>query len=135
MIDILKYINLTSTFHYRKCDLPACTKVNPLWNVFRGCGHSFHIECILPYISDCRVCEATLQANVEALGTTANNAVFAPATRFEDDDQSDEEGERTDETDESDNGNDDEEPEDEQNETIVNDLIQKIGLWRRSPLM
>ena len=125
----IKSLSLPQTFYYRKCDLPECTKVNPICNVFPGCGHSFHIECILPYISNCPVCEATLQANVEALDTTANNAVFTPATHFEADHQSDE-GEQTNKTDEDDNDHNNEEPEDEQNEIMLNNLIRIIGLWQ-----
>ena len=33
----------------------------------RGCGHSFHIECILPDLSVCRICESTLHAIVKSL--------------------------------------------------------------------
>ena len=80
----------------------ACLqKVNPLWNVSRGCGHSFHIECILTNISDCPVCQTTTLANVEALGRSCLLerqqilTLFAPATRFEED-KSDEESEAAD---------------------------------------
>ena len=58
-----------------KCDLLGCTKDRLLWNVFRGCGHSFHIECIMPEITTRPVCRAKLLAKIEDLGKTANNAV------------------------------------------------------------
>ncbi|XP_028404119.1 uncharacterized protein LOC114526800 [Dendronephthya gigantea] len=108
----------------RKCDLISCERVNPLWNVFRGCGHSFHIECLLPNISNCPVCEATLLSSVQDLGTTANNAVFTPATYFEP--SEDENDEQSDDSD-SDVG----ETEDEQNKTTVDELLRKINLWQR----
>ena len=108
----------------------SCNKVNPLWNVFRGCGHSFHIECILPSINDCPVCEATLLSSVQDLGTTANNAVFTPAVNFEADQQSDDE--INDEEDIDDDDNDAERTEVEENEITVDQLLQKISLWRRS---
>jgi hypothetical protein len=57
--------------------LPAKRLINlERFPLLSGCGHSFHIECILPNISDCSVCQATTLADVEALGKTANiNAV------------------------------------------------------------
>ena len=101
--------------------------VTPLWNVFRGCGHSFHIECIMPKISDCPICEATLLLKVETLGKTANNAVFSPATFVEEPEGGDQ-GDDENQTD-----NDEEDPlEDEQNDTKVNTLLERISLWRRS---
>jgi hypothetical protein len=57
---------------------------------------SFHFECILPNISDCPVCQATMLANVEALGRSCLLerqqilTLFAPATRFEEDKSDDE---------------------------------------------
>jgi hypothetical protein len=51
-------------------------KVNLLWSVFRDCGHSFHIECILPNIRDCPVCQATTLANVEALGRSWKDSKY-----------------------------------------------------------
>ena len=107
----------------------SCEKLNPLWNVFRGCGHSFHIECVLPNITRCPVCEETLLSSVEDLGTTANNAVFTPATNLEKDNQSDED-EISDEED-NDDSHDVEQTETERNETTVNELLQKISLWQR----
>ena len=70
-------VSLTGTvlFH-RKCDLLECNKESPLWKVFRGCGHSFHIECVLPDISVCKICESTLKEKIDSLGKVANDAVF-----------------------------------------------------------
>ena len=42
--------------------------------VFRGCGRSFHIICILPDISDCPICRIALLAKVKDLGQTGNNS-------------------------------------------------------------
>ena len=62
-------------------------------------------------------------SSVEDLGTTANNAVFTPATNLETDSQSDEDnvGDEED-NDDSDNV---EQTKTEQNETTVNELLQK----------
>ena len=53
-----------------------CTLVHPQWKLFSGCGHSFHLEGILPNVSTFPVCKATLQSNVQTLGRKANDAVF-----------------------------------------------------------
>jgi hypothetical protein len=60
--------------------LPA--KDSSTWNVFRGCGHSFHIEFILTNISDCPVNVKQQRWQMlkllEGLGKTANfNAVYS----------------------------------------------------------
>jgi hypothetical protein len=61
--------------------------------------------------STCRqVCQATLLANVEALGKTANSTAFDPATRFEED-----------------VSDDDDHPEDDQNETLCSEqFVRKL---------
>ena len=74
--------------------MPDCDKKSPLWKVFRGCGHSFHIECTLPDQSVCRICESTLHAKLETLGRTANEAVSSntgstPRDHDQDEDTSD----------------------------------------------
>ena len=107
----------------------SCEKANPLWNVFRGCGHSFHAECILPNISNCPVCEVTLLTCVQDLGTTANNAVFTPAANFERDESDADEINDDDDSDVSDNNVG--QTEEEQNETTVDELLRKISRWRR----
>ena len=45
-----------------------------MWTVFHGCGHWFHIACILPNIRDCPICKTAL-SEVKELGQTANNSV------------------------------------------------------------
>ena len=44
--------------------------------MFRGCGHSFHVECLLPDVSICKICQTTLLSKIEVLGKTANDAVL-----------------------------------------------------------
>ena len=51
-------------------------KSSLLWTVFRGCGHSFHVESLLPYPSICKICQATLLSKIEVLGKTTNDAVL-----------------------------------------------------------
>ena len=51
-----------------------CQSESTLWRIFRGCGHSFHLECNLPEVSVCRLCKSLLQSKV-TLGKTANEAV------------------------------------------------------------
>ena len=113
----------------RKCDLLGCTKDNPLWNVFRGCGHSFHIECIMPEITTCPVCLAKLLAKIEDLGKTANNAVSSSikvnvADEDDDDHTSDDE----------ESGEDEQADEECQNETSINNLLTRISLWKRAEM-
>ena len=48
-----------------------------MWRLFRGCGHSFHIECLLPDISVCKICKEDLAAKIEKLSKSCNDAVFA----------------------------------------------------------
>ena len=74
-------------------------------------------------------------SHVEALGKTANDAVFAPATSADDHD-SDGETETDPEADDEDDDDCDEgQTETEINENFVNSLINKIRLWRRPPLL
>lgn len=109
----------------------AATKLT-LYGTFSGdvVIRSTYIECILPSINGCPVCDATLLSSVQDLGTTANNAVFTPAVNFEADQQSDDEINNDEDIDDSDN--DVERTEVEENEIPVDQLLQKISLWRRS---
>ena len=61
---------------HRKCDQIQCTRTSHLWKLFWGCGHSFHVECILPHLDVCHVCEETLKSRVASLGRKANEAVL-----------------------------------------------------------
>lgn len=74
---------------------------------------------------------------VEALGKTANDAVFAPATCADDHDSDDESEteQEADGKDEDDDDSDEGQTETEINENFVNSLINKISLWRRPPLL
>lgn len=106
---ILKQQNITMllNFYHRKCDLPACDKVNPLSNVFHGCGHSFHIECLLPNIGECPICKVTLLSLVDTLGKTANDAVFAAPAAWVNDHDSGDESEIETQADDDDQSDDD----------------------------
>ena len=58
-----------------KCDQIKCSRDSQLWRIFRGCGHSFHLECNLPDISACPICKDLLKSKAESLGKTTNEAV------------------------------------------------------------
>ena len=63
-------------FFIRKCDKIGCSSSSPIWRVNSGCGHSFHIECILPTVSVCPICLETINNKVASLGKAANLATF-----------------------------------------------------------
>ena len=48
-----------------------------MWRLFRGCGHSFHIECLLPDIGVCKICKVNLAAKIKKLSKSCNDAVLA----------------------------------------------------------
>ena len=109
---------------FRKCDLLDCNKQSSMWTVFNGCGHSFHVACVLPDIRHCPICKAALLSRVKELGQTANASVSnvsVPCT--------------AEESNESEELSDDDEDEhnlaDEQSETInIDTLLQRIRQWR-----
>ena len=41
-----------------------------------GCGHSFHMECLIPDISDCPLYKQTIASFIEELSDKANDSVF-----------------------------------------------------------
>ena len=58
----------------RKCDSVKCTNSQSmLWLIVGGCGHSLHVECNLPKISECQVCKDFLRSKISLLGKTANS--------------------------------------------------------------
>ena len=97
---------------------------SPLWRIFRGCGHSFHLECNLPGFSVCTVCKSLLESEIASLSKTANDAVkkFNSDTSGKDEFTSDNEDSSDDEDNASDN-------------KIDNDVIEqqrvvgKISSW------
>jgi len=72
-----------------------------------------------------------LLSSVQDLGTTSNNAVLNTAVNSENEDQGDDEDEFDNDEDSDDSDDDVQVTEDEQNEKTVNQLLQKISLWRR----
>ena len=97
--------------------------------MFRGCGHSFHIECLLPDLSVCKICQATLLSKVEVLGKTANNAVFNNCDSHFNEDSDDETSDDDSESDEEAECYENEEP--QQPRLSVPSLLQRINLWQR----
>ena len=99
--------------------------------VFRGCGHSFHIECTLPDLSVCRICESTLHTKLETLGHTTNEAVSSNTDSTPRDHDQDDQDEDTSDDDQSD---DDDMCEDQSENNDANDrittLLERISLWK-----
>lgn len=118
----------TNVFCHRKCDLPECKKCSALWTVFRGCGHSFHVECLLPDLSTCTICQATLLSKIEVLGKTANDAVLTNVDfhSTEDDDDETSEDDDSESDDETETEYCDNEPQD------IHILLRRISLWQRA---
>ena len=122
------------TFPNRKCDVLTCQNDSPLWKVFQGCGHSFHVECILPDISVCRICQSTLFVHLETLGKAANDAVLTNNVTNIEEDEDEGPNEEENEMDDEDQHQDDEneyESEDAGESININSLLQRISLWRR----
>ena len=96
--------------------------------MFRGCAHSFHVECLLPDLSVCKICQATLLSKIEILGKTANDAVFNINPDSTDDGDEDT-------SDDDDSGSDDEtechENEQPEQPESVHILLRRISLWQR----
>lgn len=108
------------------CDLPECQKSSPLIKVFHGCGHSFHIQCLLPNISDCPHCHSLLMAQVDALGKAVNDSVLVEElTENLSDEDSDQED---DDFDEDNDKNEQNVP----SQIDIHNLLVKISQWRRS---
>ena len=103
--------------------------VSPLWRLFQ-CGHSFHVECNLPAVSECHVCKAHLIKQIEDLSSKANAAVSNRADETGDDDDFDD---VHDEPDEAETDEIDLEGEDagEVEVQAVFALIQEISSWSR----
>ena len=89
----------------------------------------------LPKIRECPICKAALLSHVEALGKTANEAVFSPATCADEHDSDDETETEPEADEEDDDDNDEGQTETEIHENFVNSLINKTSLWRRPSLL
>ena len=62
-----------------KCDLPGCPdrKADLPWEILRGCGHSFHLNC-LKGVFTCPICRHHLKMNISTLSTKIRQAVYSP---------------------------------------------------------
>ena len=106
--------------------LPECKKCSALWTVFRGYGHSFHVKCLLPDLSSCKICQATLLTKIEVFGETANDAVLTSADFHSTDDDDDETSKDDDSESDDETEYCDDEPQD------IHILLRKISLWQRA---
>ena len=108
-----------------------CQSESTLWRIFRGCGHSFHLECNLPEVSVCHLCKSLLQSKVVTLGKTANEAVtkFIKETVEE---ASDDDEETNDDEDEASDDEDNEALADQSSadeHSMIGNLISMITSW------
>ena len=111
------------------CDLPDCEKSSPMRKVFHGCAHSFHIQCLLPNISDCPHCHSLLMAQVEVLGKAVNDSVSVEElTENMSGEDSDQEDDDFDEEIQDDDTNEPNCP----SQIDIHNLLEKISQWRRS---
>ena len=62
-----------------KCDLPGCPdkKADLPWEILRGCGHSFHLNC-LKGVFTCPICRHHLKMNISTLSAKIRQAVYSP---------------------------------------------------------
>ena len=49
---------------------------SPTCRVIRGCGHSYHITCLIPNISSCPKCTHAVQLEMKTLAKKATEAVY-----------------------------------------------------------
>ena len=124
----------------RKCDKVDCrldSLDSPIWRVFTGCGHSFHVQCNLPNISTCPICLSYLNARIVTLSSTATDAIKNPSADREnddsedaesddDDEESDEDEDETDDSDDADDGG--------SSSSRVDKLIHAISSWQRAAI-
>ena len=122
-------------FH-RKCDLLECNKESLWWKVFRGCGHSFHIECVLPDISVCKICESTLKEKNRQPWQGGKRRCVPSQSKG----NCGRRGEESDEESETDDGTKDDDADElevqsgeevDELEQTINKLLQSIRMWQR----
>ena len=119
------------------CDDVQCTHTSTLWRIFLGCGHSFHLQCNLPDISVCKICQEFLTSKAASLGEAANTAVHEFDSSSDSNQGTvDEEVSGNDENDSEEESSQDVDQEGEtQNDTTntqtVFNLISRVKAWRR----
>eukprot|EP00794_Sanderia_malayensis_P004178 gene4178-4734_t len=91
----------------KKCDKSGCSVVSSIWRIFQ-CGHSFHVECNLPAVSECHICKAQIIKLIEDLSAKANTAVFNRGTEDDETEEQDDDDpqEQEEQTQQSDVGDD-----------------------------
>ena len=79
MLDLKYGQILMESFHLfqnRRYDLHGCAVDSPIWKVFRGYGHSYHTQCLVPKISSGPLCLTVVARSMQTLAEKANHAVF-----------------------------------------------------------
>lgn len=107
-----------------------------MWQVFQGCGHSFHLQCVVPNVSVCPICQDTLRSKIESLGKAANEAVFKEAD-LDDETEEDDDSIHEEETNDGDEENNLDDPmmadvTIENQSEVVDGLVLKISAWNRT---
>ena len=80
----LAYHTSWSPNQKHRCDLPGCKEKTAgiPWQIFRGCGHSYHDECLKDY-SCCPICKHYLKGKIEVLSSKIRQAVYSPDANSE----------------------------------------------------
>ena len=60
-----------------RCDISSCQVHAEPWELFEGCGHSFHNIC-LQETGSCPLCKQFLSQKVQELGSVARDAILHP---------------------------------------------------------
>ena len=93
----------------------------------------FHIECNLPDISVCNICEQLLTTKACSLGKTANSAVhqFDPTLDVQETDCEDKSSDEDEDSNDSESSPTDDELDETNNARAVLNLITQVNAWRR----
>ena len=124
-IQLFIYLHLFNIL-FRKCDLKKCISESGIWKSFVGCGHLYHLQCIVPNISVCKICQDELISAMDLLAKKANKAVHEnAAVVYDEDDDIDKQT-----SDDGDYFDDNVVSEDYVNEESVNALNATICQWK-----
>ena len=74
----LKLINtIVKNDRCRKCDIYTCMQEgNDNFEVFHGCGHSYHMNCFPDWLKSCTVCKDEVSIKISELCESVTAATF-----------------------------------------------------------
>ena len=134
--------------HFRECDKEGRVCYTGIFDVFLGCGHSYHPECIAPKLDTCPICLDILKVAVSTLSAKANDSIFNPNGNVAQDQDDSDDDMDDDDDDDDDDDNDDEMPSpgqtvdlpaihsqmtDAEIDNFVGELVDDISGWRNTP--